>query len=231
MAIITAAARSPASRLPSLPQKRGAALDVAVDVVGAAEAAKPAPHDPRLLPQSRQSPARSATRWRSIQSLQARQLRDSRRSYKSGELPLPLLLMLWERRKSRSPQRMTHGFSRHQDKNQPRNTTRWRSIRPLEGHQPRDSRRSHKSRELPLPLPLLLLLLCPARTEHNLKPSHGIRHLHRSRSRSSACRRRSRGKLRCGRSARCRPDDWPGCVRGCVPAVRRNDRFPRLRAS
>ena len=55
MAINTTAARSPASRLASLPQKTGAALAVAV--VGAAGAAKPAARDPRLLPHSGKSTA------------------------------------------------------------------------------------------------------------------------------------------------------------------------------
>ena len=57
MATNTAAARSPASRLKPLPQKRGAAVAVAVALVGATQVAKPAAHDPRLLPQSGQSPA------------------------------------------------------------------------------------------------------------------------------------------------------------------------------
>ena len=50
MAIDTVAVSSPASRLPSLLQKRGAALDV----VGAAGAAKPAVQDPWRCPQSGQ---------------------------------------------------------------------------------------------------------------------------------------------------------------------------------
>ena len=91
------------------------AFAFAVVFVGAAGAAKPATRDPRLLPQSRQSQPRNTTRWRSIWPLQARQLRDCRRSYKSEELPLPLALplplLLWERRKSRSRQHMIHGFS------------------------------------------------------------------------------------------------------------------------
>ena len=142
----TTAARSPASRLASLPQKRGAAAAVALALVGAAEAAKPAAHDPRLHPHSGKSTAAPHDGDR-CGRCKVTSIATPVAPTKAGELPLPVSFCAVAvcgsggSREARTAQPTASPALREKH----RSAQRWRSIRPLEGHQLRDLRRSHKN--------------------------------------------------------------------------------------